>query len=109
MNSILQSKLFLEYKEPVVFDGYEAIGYFPYETARLVTSFESYCPVPRSIFAHIEEAIRISPSAFMGNKVVIVFRDTTNFGTSDFVISFHDLSCRVGKWDHVVKYDGRPL
>lgn len=106
--NITEHKDFRRYKKPVFFDGYMAIGYFPYERARVRVPWDGVRP-SRELFAHVENAIQHSPNAWMDNKCVILFEDLTGCGTTDFAIFFHDLSCVINTWDEVYAYNGKEL
>ncbi len=93
---------FIQLPKPINFDGYEVIGYFPYSLASIKADVPK---VPRKLFEELENKLR----GIIDNKVVVIFRDTVNFGTDDFAIQFHDLGCRVGKLEDVVGYGGREL
>lgn len=106
---ILKHKDFVLYEKPVQFDGFEAIGYFPYERARVRCPIDGVRP-PRSLFEDIEACIQFHPDGRIDNKCVVLFRDLTNFGTShQFAIFFHDLIAVLGTWDDVFSYDGKEL
>lgn len=102
LNKIKSHKDFIVLDRPIVFSGYEAIGYFPYEKAAV---FNGAAAVPRSVFAGVEEGL----GSFMDNKIVVVFRDLVRFGTSDFAIQFKDAFCRIGSLDQIKDYIGNPL
>ena len=105
MDSPINHKNFVRYEEPIIFDGFNAIGYFPYEKARVsIASVLDNCWIPRSVFADIEFKITTNPFGRFDNKIVVLFEDKTNWGTNDFAIMFHDLSCIVGKWSQVKDY-----
>jgi len=93
---------FIQLDEPIKFDGYEAVGFFPYSTASISPKVPK---VPRKLFQELEESLR----KIMDNKIVVIFRDLENFGTDDFAIQFHDCGCRVGKLEDVVGYGGSQL
>lgn len=97
-NDLTTKKDFIPFKEEIVFNGYKAIGYFPYETARV-----RGIKVSRHLYSHVEQ------STVHDNKTVVVFKDTTNFGTHDFAIFFHDLGAIIGGWGDVQDYNGLEL
>ena len=92
-----------QFEEPIQFKGFEAVGYFPYETA----SIKGCVPMPRNVFSEIENIL--SRTRFMDNKIVVVFRDVVQFGTEDFAINFKDASAKVGSIDDIIGYGGREL
>lgn len=99
---------YIPLKEPIKFDGFEAIGYFPYCAAsiRVQVMSDNTCP-PRSLFSEIENKLRVNH--IQDNKFVVIFEDSTNFATEDFAIYFKDLYCKVGNWDSVKQYNGDEL
>lgn len=104
--NILEHKDFIRYKQPVEFKGFRAIGYFPYERARVKATWDGARP-PRHLYYEIESTIQ--RNVVMDNKIVVLFEDTTNFGTTDFAIFFHDLSAVIGRWEDVCSYTGEEL
>lgn len=102
LNKIKSHKDFIVLDRTIVFSGYEAIGYFPYEKEAV---FNGVAAVPRSVFAGVEEGL----GSFMDNKIVVVFKDLVRFGTSDFAIQFKDAFCRIGSLDQIKDYIGNPL
>lgn len=105
LNSIKELNSFIRFEEPIGFNGFKAIGYFPYEVAQL--DYQECVAVPRNVFSEIE--IRLSRTRYMDNKVVIVFEDLTNFDTTDFAIQFKDSYCKIGRLDQIVGYGGKIL
>ena len=93
---------FIQLEEPIKFDGYEAVGFFPYSIASISPKVPK---VPRKLFQKLEDSL----GKIMDNKIVVIFRDLENFGTDDFAIQFHDCGCRVGKLEDVVRYGGGQL
>lgn len=89
-------------EEPIKFDGYEVVGFFPYSIASISNKMPK---VPRKLFKELETKLR----SIMDNKVVIICRDLERFGTEDFAIQFHDAGCRIGKLEDVTGYGGREL
>jgi hypothetical protein len=89
--------------EPVSFDGFELIGYFPYATAGIYDTVR----VPRTFFKEMEKAIR--DCDIIGNKIVLIFKDNTNFGTQNFALYLKDSFGSLGKWEDVQGYAGKPL
>ena len=89
----------------IEFKGYRAIGYFPYETAQL--NYKECVAVPRNVFSEIETVLQ--RSRYMDNKIVVIFEDTINFGTSDFAIQFKDGYCKMGSLNQIEGYAGRSL
>jgi hypothetical protein len=106
--NILKHKDYVPYKESVIFEGFRAIGYFPYERARVRCAYDGARP-PRALYAEIEQTIQMHPAGRMDNKAVVLFEDDCQFGTSSFAIFFHDLSATLGTWDDVCSYDGKEL
>lgn len=88
--------------EPIKFDGYEVVGFFPYSTASISNKMPK---VPRKLFQELETELR----GIMDNKIVIICRDLERFGTDNFAIQFHDSGCRIGKLEDVTGYAGREL
>jgi hypothetical protein len=93
MNEILKDKELILFKNEIIFEGYTAIGYFPYSTKRI-----SGNKISRALFTHIES------QCVKDNKVVVLFKDTTNFGTHNFAIFFHDYGSILGKWSDIINY-----
>ena len=103
ISDLKKLKDFIPFEEPVSFDGFEAIGYFPYEKAAIIDCVSA----PRNVFKEVEN--KLSRTRYMDNKVVVVFRDLVNFGTKDFAIQFKDAYCKMGKISQIVGYGGRDL
>ena len=98
MKDITKANKYIPFDNPIKFDGFEAIGYFPYESARI----RGY-KVPRSVYSIFEREV------IKDNKVVVIFNDTTRFGTHDFAIFFHDLGAIIGQYEDITDYDGNEL
>lgn len=96
--SLLKNYITLE--EPIILEGFSIVGYFPYERACI----RGCVSAPRKLYSHIEIAIRNSAKNFMDNKIVVVCKDTTQFGTDDFAIQLHDLSGTVGSINQIEPY-----
>ena len=100
MRNFRKYKNFVHLTEPVVFDGFKCIGYFPYTTAAI---YGKVVRMPRSVMQHL------LPDLPSDNKIVYIFEDTTSFGTQDFALFFYDLMVVCGTWDAVVGYGGGEL
>jgi len=87
--------------------GCKVIGYFPYSTAK-VGQANSCVSIPRSVIHELEHTLQ-QKHILNDNKVVVIFQDTTNFGTENFAIQFKDLFAKIGSWDDVLDYDGYEL
>lgn len=103
LSEIKEMNYFITLEEPIVFERFKAIGYFPYETAKL--NGDGCVAVPRSVFSEIENTLRI----FMDNKIVVVFEDTERWGTENFAIQFFDSFCKMGALNQIVGYAGKEL
>ena len=88
-------KLVRNFEEEIVFNGFTAVGYIPYDKAMIRNGVDGARPA-RNLFRHIENQLTVSD-----NKWVVFFRDTTNFGTNDFAIFFKDMWSVVGAWEDV--------
>jgi hypothetical protein len=99
---LLKCKDFIPFG-PVKFEGYEAIGFFPYEKAQLSNN---HACVPMSVY---KSTIDLIPSRMMDNKVVILFKDTRRFNTDSFAMQIKDGWVKIGKWNDVVGYALREL
>ena len=91
---ITTAKNFIPFKDIISFGEFEAIGYFPYETARI-----QGVKVPRTVYQEIDN------TTVKDNKVVVVFKDKVHFGTDNFAIFFHDLGAIIGEWEDIKGYD----
>ncbi len=105
ISDLRELKSFILFEEPVEFKGFRAVGYFPYETAQL--NYKECVAAPRSVFAEIENIL--ARTRYMDNKVVIVFEDTTDFGTDNFAIQFKDAYCKMGMLNQIIGYAGTEL
>lgn len=103
LSTIMQKKTFIKFEEPINFSGFNAIGYFPYETAQM--KYGECVRVPRSVFSEIEKLL--SKSGYRDNKMVVVFEDTTDMGTQNFAIHFKDGFCKMGSLDQIIPYSSR--
>ncbi len=92
---------FISFPEPIAFDRFEAIGYFPYEMAQV--SNDVVC-VSRTVFTRLIADVGIND-----NKYVIVFRDNERWGTQDFALQVKDSFCKLGSWKQVIGYGLREL
>ena len=93
MNPITTDKDYISFDIPIRFEGFMAIGYFPYETKRI-----------RGIKISRAAYQEINNTCVKDNKVVVIFKDTINFSTQRFAIFFHDVGAILGKWEDIVKY-----
>ena len=92
-------------ERPIQMSGFDIIGFFPYETASVHPGPSvRRNKMPRSVASAIEHAC---PS--QDNKVVIICKDTSNFGTNSFAVFLHDSGCVFGGLDEVTGYAGREL
>lgn len=91
---------YIPFEEPLVFDRYKAVGYFPYEKAQLDISCVR---VPFTLFDHIYLKL-----PFYDNKFVVIFECTDNYN-EHFAIQFKDGYCKVGKHKQVRGYALREL
>lgn len=103
MSKILTHKDYISFKIPIEFEGFRAIGYFPYHTASILSEVR---PAIR-LFKGIEETLR--KNAIMDNKYVVLFEDKEYFGTTNFAINFKDCTAKLGSWEDIVQYGGKPL
>ena len=93
-------KYYYNFDEPIEFNDFTAIGYFPYECAGIYNNVK----IPRDIYSKIENLIPVKD-----NKMVVIFQDNVNFGTENFAIFFKDYYASVGYWEDVTGYGGRKL
>lgn len=92
-------------ERPIEMDGFNIIGFFPYETASVHPGPSvRRNKMPRSVARHIEDALMPSD-----NKIVVICKDTVNFGTNNFAVFLHDSGCVFGGLDEVTGYAGREL
>jgi hypothetical protein len=105
LSTIMQKKSFIKFEEPILFLGFNAIGYFPYEVAQM--KYKECVAVPRSVFSEIEKLL--SRTHYMDNKIVVVFEDTTRFGSQNFAIQFKDGFCKMGSLDQIMGYAATEL
>jgi hypothetical protein len=105
LSAIMQKKSFIKFEEPINFSGFNAVGYFPYETAQM--KFRECVGVPRKVFSEIENVL--SRTRYMDNKVVVVFEDTIRFGSQNFAIQFKDGFCKMGSLDQIMGYAATEL
>ncbi len=89
---ITESQGFIKFDTVYQFEGFDVIGYFPYEVATIKESLN----LPRSTFVYIEDIINLNT-----NKYILICRDKVKINTDDFCIYFKDVHCSVGKWDDV--------
>lgn len=89
--------LVIPFDEEIVFNGFTAVGYIPYEGAHIFKPKE--VSPPRKLLAHIENQLTVSD-----NKWVVFFIDHTIFGTDDFAVYFKDAFLQIGAWDEVKLY-----
>lgn len=88
---------------PIEFDGFKAIGYYPYESASIDITNKVCCP--RHVYSEIENTIR-EKANIQDNKWIVIFEDTTRFGTDNFAIFFKDCFAVIGKWKDIQPYGG---
>lgn len=62
--------------DPIICKGYNIIGYYPYEKARLNSHLVR---VPANVFASLKEQC----NSFIDNKIVIICEDTYSFGSME--------------------------
>jgi len=96
---------FIKLSEPIDFGDYACIGYFPYHVANI--SEKTFPKVPRKVFNDIENVLQKNHIA--DNKAVYVFIDKINFGTDDFLLQLKDCWGRLGKFEHLIGYNGEKL
>ena len=102
MRDFTQYRDYIPFPSPIPFDGFEAIGMFPYEKAQLLNGLVR---VHANIFDHLYEALR----EHMDNKVVVIFKDTRRFNTENFAIQWKDGMCKMGDWRDVIGYANQEL
>ena len=99
MNKILEDSQFKLFDNPIDFEEFEAIGYYPYSVAKL----PDLVAIPRRTFSHILNYMWLNHDIDIPNKSVVVFKDKVNFGTENFCIYFKDAYCKIGRLDQIIK------
>ena len=102
MTDITLHKRFIRYEVPVQFEGFKAIGYFPYHTASVRPGNCNH--PPRTLYNWIEKVLPRTD-----NKYVVLFEDEVDFATSNFAIYFKDYYAAIGNWEDVKAYDSKEL
>jgi hypothetical protein len=104
-----QYKHYRKLDNPIVFNGFEIVGWFPYETASVSSDNidSEIVRVPRGVYSHIEE--KCNQNHISGNKIVIICRDTVRFGTNDFAIFFKDMYAKISNLENVRGYGMKQL
>lgn len=78
----------IKFTQPVEFEEFSAIGYYPYKTAFISGSVQ----LPRTLFSHIEKKLPRTD-----NKWVVVFKAEN----SSFAIFFKDNYCKLDKLSEI--------
>jgi len=84
---------------------FDVVGYFPYEKAMI--RGREIVKAPRKLYADIEN--KLAKMGINDNKIVVIFKDTVNFGTDDFALNLKDCWAKVGKLESVKQYTGEEL
>jgi len=98
LKDIHEMKGFIQFDKALDMIGYEVVGYFPYETARVKGH-----KISRSFARPLEHALQ-DARYHTDNKVVYICRDKTRFGTHNFAVFCHDNGTIIGSFDDVVEY-----